>query len=220
MPDNPSLDLAAGHARQDVCEIHRPGGLQLGQRINGGVLRRNADAQIYGAEADLAYVPIEHLMTDANLSYLHTEIGNFFSEDAANPAQSLTATSPSVQVNLKGNELPHSPDAKVKVGAQYTTSPFLDAWTATFRADGVWQDKYFAREYNTPTDRIASWGQLDLQVRFDNDPHRMSVRFFVKNGTNENDITNIIIEDALIGRYRNVRLLDPQTFGVIFDKTF
>jgi iron complex outermembrane receptor protein len=195
-------------------------GLQLGQRINGGVVTRNADARIYGLEAEFTYVPTEHVLLDANLSYLHTEIGDFFSEDAANPAQSLTATTPTVQVNLKGNQLPHSPDAKIKIGAQYMTSPFVGDWTATFRADGVWQDKYFAREYNTPTDRIDAWGELDLQIRLDNEPDKMSLRFFVKNVTDEDNITNIIIEDALIGRYRNARLLEPRTFGVIFDKKF
>ena len=195
-------------------------GLQLGQRINGGVVTRNADATIYGLEGEFAYAAGEHWLFDANLSYLHTSIGTFFSEDAANPAQSLTATAPPVQVNLKGNDLPHSPAFKVKAGAQYVTSPFRGDWTATFRIDATWQDSYFAREYNTPTDRIDSWGVIDLQVRLENDPAGLGVRFFVKNLTDDDNITNIIIEDALIGRYRNARLLEPRTYGVIVQKRF
>ena len=88
------------------------------------------------------------------------------------------------------------------------------------RLDALWQDKYFAREYNTPTDVIESWGTFDLQARFDRADQGVSVRFFVKNVSDEDNITNIIIEDALIGRYRNVRLLEPRTFGVIFEKAF
>lgn len=195
-------------------------GLQLGQRINGGVVTKNADADIWGLEAEFLYAPSRPWLIDANLSYLHTEIGTFLSEDAANPAQSLTATTPPVQVNLAGNELPHSPKAKVKVGAQYTTQPFAGGWTSTLRVDALWQDKYFAREYNTPTDVIDSWGTLDLQARFDKADKGVSVRFFVKNVTDEDNITNIIIEDALIGRNRNVRLLEPRTFGVILEKAF
>jgi outer membrane receptor protein involved in Fe transport len=125
-----------------------------------------------------------------------------------------------VQVNLAGNELPHSPKAKVKVGAQYTTQPFAGGWTSTLRMDALWQDTYFAREYNTPTDVIDSWGTLDLQARLDRAEKGISIRFFVKNVTDEDNITNIIIEDALIGRYRNVRLLEPRTFGVILEKAF
>lgn len=195
-------------------------GLQLGQRINGGVLTRNADARIWGLEGEFLFAPSTHWLFDANLSYLNTRIGRFFSEDAANPAQSLTATSPPVQVNLQGNHLPHAPSAKIKVGAQYSTEALWGDWTSTWRVDAVWQDSYFAREYNSPTDKIDAWGVVDLQARFKNEPQRMEVRLFVKNVTNEDNITNIIIEDALIGRYRNARLLEPRTYGLIVSKAF
>lgn len=195
-------------------------GLQLGQRINGGVVTRNADATIYGLEGEFAYALGSHVLFDMNLSYLHTRIGTFFSEDAANPAQSLTTKTPTVQINLKGYELPHSPGFKVKAGAQYKTDAFRGDWTATFRVDATWQDSYFAREYNTPTDRIDGWGVIDAQVRFENEPMGLGVRLFVKNLTDGDNITNIIIEDALIGRYRNARLLEPRTYGVIVQKRF
>ncbi len=195
-------------------------GLQLGQRINGGVVTRNADATIWGLEGEFQYAPTAKWLFDANLSYLHTELGTFFSEDAANPAQSLTATTPTVQVNLAGNELPNAPDKKIKFGGQYTTDPIWGDWTATWRVDATWQDSYWAREYNTPTDRIDSWGVIDLSARFSNAPMRMDVRFFVKNLTDADNITSIIIEDALIGRYRNARLLEPRTIGVIVAKSF
>lgn len=213
--------LAGGRVQANVAAFYYDySGLQLGQRINGGVLTRNADATIWGLEGEFQYAPSEAWLFDANLSYLNTEIGTFFSEDAANPAQSLTATTPTVQVNLAGNELPHAPSAKIKVGAQYTTGALWGEWTTTWRVDAVWQDSYFAREYNTPTDKIDAWGVIDLQARFRNDSAEMEVRLFVKNITDEDNITNIIIEDALIGRYRNARLLEPRTYGVILSKSF
>ncbi len=100
------------------------------------------------------------------------------------------------------------------------TGPFHGDWTATYRVDATWQDSYFAREYDTPTDRIDSWGVIDLQLRLDNDPAGLGVRFFVKNLTDGDNLTNIIIEDALIGRYRNARLLEPRTYGLILQKRF
>lgn len=213
--------LLGGRLQANVTAfVYDYSGLQLGQRINGGVVTRNADADISGFEAEFLFAPADGWLLDANLSLLNTEIGTFFSEDAANPAQSLTATTPTVQVNLAGNELPHSPGTKLKVGGQYTTGPFLGGWTATWRIDAVWQDSYFAREYNTPTDVIDAWGVVDLQARFDHDAQGVSVRVFVKNVTDEDNITNIIIEDALIGRYRNARLLEPRTFGIILSKSF
>jgi outer membrane receptor protein involved in Fe transport len=180
-------------------------GLQLGQRINGGVVTRNADATIYGLEGEFVYAAGPNWLFDLNLSYLHTRIGTFLSEDAANPAQSLTVTTPPVRINLEGNELPHSPEFKAKFGAQYQTGPIYRDWTATYRLDATWQDAYFAREYNTPTDRIDAWGVIDLQLRLENDPAGLGVRLFVKNLTDDDNITNIIIEDALVGRYRNAR---------------
>ena len=195
-------------------------GLQLGQRINGGVLTRNADAKISGFEAELAYAPNDHWLFDANLSTLNTEIGAFFSEDAANPAQSVLVKTPSVAVNLAGNQLPNSPPAKIKVGAQYSTGALWGDWTSTWRVDGVWQDSYYAREYNSPTDAIDAWGVIDLQARFRNEPKQMDVRLFVKNLTDEDNLTGIIIEDALVGRYRNARMLEPRTYGVIVAKSF
>jgi outer membrane receptor protein involved in Fe transport len=195
-------------------------GLQLGQRINGGVVTRNADADIYGIEGEFIYSLGENWLFDANLSHLHTRIGTFLSEDAANPAQSLTATTPTVRINLEGNELPHSPGFKAKAGAQYQAALGTGDWMATFRVDATWQDSYYAREYNTPTDRIDAWGVIDLQFRLENDPMGLGARLFVKNLTDDDNITNIIIEDALIGRYRNVRLLEPRTYGVILQKRF
>jgi outer membrane receptor protein involved in Fe transport len=213
--------LAGGRVQANVTGfIYEYTGLQLGQRINGGVVTRNADADIWGLEGEFLYAPSRNWLFDMNLSYLNTEIANFVSEDAANPAQSLTATTPTVAVNLAGNELPHAPKSKIKVGGQYTTAAFATNWTATFRLDAVWQDKYFAREYNSPTDRIDAWGVIDLQARLDNREEGFSIRAFVKNVSDEDNITNIIIEDALVGRYRNVRLLEPRTFGVILEKKF
>lgn len=213
--------MAGGRLQANLTGfIYQYTGLQLGQRINGGVVTRNADADIWGLEGEFLYAPTRNWLFDANLSYLHTEIANFSSEDAANPAQSLTATTPTVAVNLAGNQLPHAPKAKIKVGGQYTTAEFGGGWTATVRADAVWQDKYFAREYNSPTDRIDAWGIFDVTARLDNRDNGFAIRAYVKNVTDEDNITNIIIEDALVGRYRNVRLLEPRTYGVILEKKF
>lgn len=194
--------------------------LQLGQRINGGAVTRNADATVWGLEGEFGWSPTARWLVNANLSYLNTEIGDFLTVDAANPAQSLTATSPERAINLNGNELPHSPDFKINVGSQYTIPGAVAGWTAVLRADALWQSDYYAREYNIATDEIDAWGILDLQARFISPDDRFEVRAFVKNVTDEDNITNIIIEDALIGRYRNARILEPRTYGIIISANF
>ncbi len=187
--------------------------MQLAQRISASAITANTDAVTRGVEAELQWVPQRALQMDANVSFLRTRIGSFLTVDAANPAQSLTATTPVVQVNLEGKELPHSPRSKFKLGAQYTM-PLFAGWTTTARIDHVWQDKYFAREFNTNTDRIQAWSVTNLQLRITSPKADVEVRAFVKNLADKDNITNIIIEDALVGRYRNVRLLDPRTYGL------
>lgn len=195
-------------------------GLQIAQRIGGGFPTSNADATVWGLEGEFLWAPDDHWLFDSNLSYLNTEIGDFLTVDAANPAQSATATSPEVTINLNGNDLPHSPEFKVKVGGQYTWTLGNSDWDATLRADAAWQSDYFAREFNIATDEIDAWGFLDLQAKLANPTKGMTISAYVKNATDEDNITNIIIEDALIGRYRNARILEPRTLGVILTKDF
>jgi outer membrane receptor protein involved in Fe transport len=194
--------------------------MQLAQRINASAVTANADAKTSGVEAELLFAPNRAWLLDANLSLLRTRIGNFLTEDAANPGQSLTTKTPTVQVNLAGKKLPHSPEAKIKLGAQYTTKFFNTGWTVTSRIDHVWQDQYFAREFNTPTDLIKSWSVTNLQLRLANPKGTVQIKGYIKNLSDADNITNIIIEDALVGNYRNVRLLDPRTIGVQVEYRF
>jgi len=48
----------------------------------------------------------------------------------------------------------------------------------------------------------------------------VSILLFVKNLTDEDNITNSIVEGAEVGRYRNVRVLDPMTFGAALEYRF
>jgi len=194
--------------------------LQLGQRIAGGVLTANSDAKIKGLEAEMLWSPTPALLFDTNLSWLDTEIGDFLTVDPANPAQSLTATTPQRPVNLKGKDLPYSPKYKVKLGAQYSFDLGLDGWNGSVRADFTHQDSYFAREFNTPNDKIKAWSVIDLQARVANRDGDLEFIAYVKNVEDKGNITNSIIEDALIGSYRNVRILDPRTFGLTVTKRF
>jgi iron complex outermembrane recepter protein len=194
--------------------------MQLAQRASGSAITANADAKTSGLEAELLYSPSRPWLLDANFSILKTSIGDFLTVDSANPGQSVLTKTPEVAVNLSGNKLPHSPETKIKVGVQYTSPFFNTGWQSIARLDYVWQGDYFAREFNTAADAIGAWGIANLQWRFINPKKDLEVKAFVKNLSNANNITNIIIEDALVGNYRNVRLLDPRTFGVQVEYKF
>jgi outer membrane receptor protein involved in Fe transport len=193
--------------------------LQLGQRVAGTAITSNGDARVWGIEGEFLFIPLPRLQLNANASYLNTRIGDFTTVDAANPAQvdprtETPRTSPQVPVNLRGNELPYAPDFKINLGAQYTMPLGFAGWTTTVRGDYVYQSDYFAREFNTPNDRINSWSVANAYLRFSNADDSLGVELFVKNIGDSDAITSSIIEDAQVGSYRNVRVLEPRTYGI------
>jgi outer membrane receptor protein involved in Fe transport len=125
-----------------------------------------------------------------------------------------------VTVNLSGNELPYAPEFKVNFGAQYTMPLASTGWSATLRGDYVRQSSYFAREFNTPNDRIKGWSIANALLRFTNPSDTLALEGFVKNIADNDAITSSIIEDALVGSYRNVRVLEPRTFGMSLRAAF
>lgn len=193
--------------------------LQLGQRVAGTAITSNGDARVWGVEGEFIAKPVRRVELNANLSYLNTRINDFVTVDAANPAQvdprvDPPTRTPEVPINLRGNELPYAPTFKVNVGAQYTMPLGASGWSATLRGDYVRQSRYFAREFNTPNDRIKGWSVANALLRFSNPDDTLAIEAFVKNIADNDAITSSIIEDALVGNYRNVRVLEPRTFGV------
>jgi iron complex outermembrane recepter protein len=193
---------------------------QLSQRVSAGVNTANVDATTAGAEAELLFAPTPAWLLDANLSVLRSRFGDFLSIDPTNPAQNPAANSPPVPVNIAGNQLPYAPKLKVKVGAQTALAVLDTGWTLTPRIDHVWQDTYYAREFNTPNDRIDAWSVTNLQLRLANAKGDLQFKAWVKNLSNADNITSSYAEDPLLGSYRNVRLLDPRTFGLQVETRF
>jgi iron complex outermembrane recepter protein len=193
---------------------------QISQLVSAAVNTANVDATTRGAEAELTFAPTAALLLDANLSVLQTKYGNFLSVDPTNPAQNPAVNTPPVAVNIAGNKMPYSPKAKVKLGAQYTLPLFGSGWTATPRLDYVWQDKYYAREFNTANDLIDAWSVTNLQLRLANAGGNLQIKLYVKNLSDDNNITSSTPQDPLLGGYRNVRLMDPRTFGMQVEYKF
>lgn len=192
--------------------------LQLGQRLGTSTVTVNSNAKVYGLESEFLWSPVKALLINANLSYLHTRIGNLLTIDPANPAQwtgvGAPTRTPAVPISLAGKRLPYSPTSKISLGAQYTVPLGGSGWSATLRGDYSRQSSYFAREFNTSNDRIAAWSVSNAFLRFTNRPETLTVEAFVKNIGNKDNITNSIIESDLVGSYRNARILDPRTYGV------
>ena len=194
-------------------------GLQIGQVSPTSAITINADAEIYGAEAEFAARPTDAFQLDLNLSYLQTEINELVSADQGDPlGQSPGAivlpdqTVIPFSQDLSGNELPNSPNVSVKVGAQYTL-PIYNGWTLTTRVDHFWQGGFFSTEFNKPSDDFDGWSQTNAQLMFMNDNSPISARVFVKNAFDNDDIIRRTQEGPLVGRFRSITVLEPRVFG-------
>ncbi|MCW3796899.1 TonB-dependent receptor [Sphingomonas sp. BN140010] len=194
-------------------------GLQLGQRLGTSVLTVNSDAKVYGLESEFVWEPVKALIFNANASYLHTKIGDLSTIDPANPAQyqgtGTPTRTPAVPVSLRGNRLPYSPKYKLTFGGEYSLPLGSSGWKTTLRGDYSWQSTYFAREFNTSNDRIKAWGVANALLRLTDSTDRLSFEAYVKNIGNKDNISNSIIESDLVGSYRNARILDPRTYGIV-----
>lgn len=62
-------------------------GYQIGRSVNRSVYNENIDAEIYGAELESIWEPINNLRLNANIGYLHTEIEEGKVVDTFNRAQ-------------------------------------------------------------------------------------------------------------------------------------
>ncbi|KWV91088.1 hypothetical protein AUC45_07155 [Erythrobacter sp. YT30] len=196
--------------------------LQIGQTSATAALTVNTDAVVWGAEAEFLIRPADGLQLDLALSYLNTEIQDFQSIDETDPF----GTAPGVVVaevtpvgvvqDLDGNELPFSPDVKLAIGVQYEIP--VGTWSATPRIDHYLQSEFTGTVFNKPVDTFDGYSQTDLKLLLVPDGGNFEIRGYVKNVFDNDDITRVLPAGRLVGRFREVVVLEPRTYGV--DVTF
>ena len=101
----------------------------------------------------------------------------------------------------------------MQFGIQYSHSVTQD-WDITYMAQTYWQDDFYARVYNTPTDEIASWNQTDINISLADNSGTWKFEAFVKNIADNDSITGLSAENRLAGRFRLPAILDPRQFGI------
>jgi len=173
----------------------------------GATITDNTDAEVKGVEFEFVALPITNLMINLNLSLLDSEVtGEFSTPD-------ITQVSIASLVDVKGHSLPYAPEKSVQFGIQYT-HPVSDEWEITYLAQTYWQDDFYARVYNTPTDEIDSWNQTDFNISLTDASGKWEIEAFVKNVSNNDAITGLSAENRLAGRFRLPAILDPRQYGV------
>jgi outer membrane receptor protein involved in Fe transport len=160
------------------------------------------------------------------ISFLTSSLGsNNLSTTSAEYLASLlynyngTCTIDGCAKSLKGKQLPNSPNWTVSFGAQYVWNLPND-WTATLHGDYYWQDQSYARVFNTESDLLKSWSNVNATLTFAKKDIGLTAQLWVKNAFNSQPITDTYVTDATSGLFTNTFTLDPRTYGITLTKDF
>ena len=123
------------------------------------------------------------------------------------------ATGPGLQQSLDGNQLPNSPMNTVHVGIAYTWDVSALSGNITARWDAYWQSRSYARIFNTQGDYIHSWVQNNASVTYSSRDGRWTVKAWVTNLNDHNNVTGKYLTADTSGFYRNYFLTQPRLYG-------
>ncbi|MCY3886014.1 MAG: TonB-dependent receptor [Gammaproteobacteria bacterium] len=164
-----------------------------------------------GATAD-----IRNGLSPVSVSYPDNEFGvsipAYFSRSFL--AAVGVETSDGLLSDLDGNELPNSPAHTMKVGLDYAIPVNFMEGTVVLRWDMYWQSESFSREFNTPGDRIDAWTQHNLSALFTSGDDKMSVRAWIRNVADKDNVTGMYLTSDTSGFFRNYFLTEPQIMGL------
>jgi outer membrane receptor protein involved in Fe transport len=215
--------------------------LQVSKIVNQTSLNENMDADIFGVEAEFLWSPSQHWNFMMNLSYLDSELGEFETFDPADPNQmgtvdgifsagnqnilfsddcpGDTGSCPGIPVDVEGNQLPNAPEYSVYIAGSY--SFFLDngmRWDIS--ASYYWQDEFYTRIYNTEDDLLDNWDVWNASTTLNSAEEDWYAEAWVRNIADDDHYTGQYLQDAAVGLFRSVQLLEPRTYGLTLGYRF
>ena len=125
----------------------------------------------------------------------------------------ITVISPGVQVNIRGNELPQAPVAKVSAGVQYTHN-FDSGWTLVPRVDIAYTGDQYGSVFNGNVNKIQGFTQANASIQLNGTDDKWFVRAFIQNIFDSNSTTGLYLTDASSGLFTNIFTLDPRRYGI------
>ena len=216
-----TLDFAYGWLRSEVAgtasldPVNRTAGnsdyillnnIDPGSLTGVNYIAREAqisNALIAAAAANNAVIPVAYPANDAGVA-----IPAYFSRRFLDAAG--VETLDGLLTDLSGNELPNAPEHTLKLGISHTWN--LGNGSLTGRWDYYWQAESYAREFNSVGDRIDAWSQHNVSAVFETGP--WSVRAWVRNVLDDDNVTGKYLTSDTSGFYRNYFLTEPRIYGL------
>lgn len=197
------INAAAFH--QDYQDVQA----QIRDFVNGApvtLIRNAAQATLYGAEIEVAAVPVPELELYLSAAYVNAKYDVFLARDASNNLVDLSGskfTVPETTANVGGTLRIPSPIGDLRLNLNY-------AWVGdvVFRADSTAPESVGQSAY----------GLLDARLGWQSTDSGLSVSLFAKNLTNEE---YFIAATNLESSGWNLRFIgDPRVYGLQIRKDF
>jgi outer membrane receptor protein involved in Fe transport len=116
-------------------------------------------------------------------------------------------------VSLNGNALQNAPQLSVSLSGQYV-QPLPGDYSLTARLDYHWQTHMWARIFEDGADYIKSQNVLNASLQLNPPDDVWYAQLYMKNVTNQNNVTGSYLASATSGLYTNAFYGDPRTYGV------
>lgn len=154
------------------------------------LIRNAASAELYGVDLEVAARPVEALTLGANISYLHSEYGDFeVCIDLLGPCTIAGPGGPILNpvsnVNVEGNQLANAPELTAGLFAEtnFKVASVPGQFSANLNAS-YRSDMYFT-PYEAAIHESDSYWLLGAEVRYESEGGRWFVSAFGRNLTDE-----------------------------------
>jgi outer membrane receptor protein involved in Fe transport len=115
--------------------------------------------------------------------------------------------------NLSGNALQYTPQMSISLTAQYT-QPLRQDYNLVAIASVHWQSHMWQRIWQDGADYIRPEYVVDASLQLNSPDGLWFAQAYVKNLTNQNNITGGYLGAPASGLFTNVFYGDPRTYGV------
>jgi len=185
----------------------------------GGVNIQNAgEADVQGAELELAWAVSDRFKLAANVAFLDTELNEFITQEIPeNLIFLIGAPIPLNNVNAAGNELTRAPDIQYYISADYEFS-LSENLIANLLLNYRFQDDVFFLETNQGTNTFRSDSSDEVGIRLTIKPasERWELGLFGQNIGDERTITQV----TALGGHPNAAISEPSKWGIDFKLNF
>jgi outer membrane receptor protein involved in Fe transport len=138
--------------------------------------------------------------------------------DSSPQPNRIVAVGQGVPTSIAGKRLPNAPEWTLNFGAQYSWR--LPNWRITLRGDYYRQGGSYARIFNTVSDFMRGYDNLNGSLTFAGSPLALEFQLYVKNLTDAQPLTNLYLSDDSSGLFTNTFTLDPRQYGLAVTKRF